>query len=84
MPRTTLPLIVGWLLFALSATPLVPAVAAQAVTADEVDAIFAEWDQPDSPGCALAVIHEGEIVYKNGYGMANLEHGVTITPTTVF
>ena len=78
-----LPLMVGGLLLVLSATHCARP-DAQAVSADEVDALFAEWDQPDSPGCALAVIHEGEIVYKNGYGMANLEHGVPITPTTVF
>ena len=84
MPRTTLPLIVGGLLLALSAAPFVPTIAAQTVSTDDVDAIFAEWDRPDSPGCALAVIHKGEIVYKNGYGSASLEHGVPITPSTVF
>ncbi len=84
MPRTTLPLLASLLLLTLSTLTLVPEAAAQAVSAEAVDALFTEWDQPDSPGCALAVIHEGEIVYKNGYGMANLEHGVPITPTTVF
>ena len=84
MPRTTLPLLASLLLLTLSTLTLVPEAATQAVSAEAVDALFTEWDQPDSPGCALAVIHEGEIVYKNGYGMANLEHGVPITPTTVF
>ena len=49
-----------------------------------VDKIFEKWDQPDSPGCALAVIKDGRIVYKRGYGMANLDHDVPITPSTVF
>ncbi len=51
---------------------------------DKVDAIFSEWDKPDSPGCALAVIRDGEIVYKRGYGYANLEYDIPITTTTVF
>ncbi len=37
-----------------------------------------------TPGCALAVIHHGEIVYRAGYGMADIEHGVPIEPNSVF
>jgi CubicO group peptidase (beta-lactamase class C family) len=50
----------------------------------EVDALFKTWDRKDSPGCALAVIRDGEIIYKKGYGMANLEHDIPITPSSVF
>lgn len=50
----------------------------------EVDKLFSAWDKTDSPGCAVAVIKDGQIVYKNGYGMANLELGVPITPMSVF
>lgn len=49
-----------------------------------VDQIFADWDQPDSPGCALAVIRDGRIIYSRGYGMANLELGVPIQPNSIF
>ena len=49
-----------------------------------VDKIFEKWNKPNSPGCALAVIKNGRIVYKRGYGMANLDHDVPITPSTVF
>jgi len=51
---------------------------------DQVDQIFAQWDKPHSPGCAVAVIQGGSIVYKRGYGMADLDHNLPITPTTVF
>ena len=51
---------------------------------EQVDQVFAAWDKPDSPGCALAVMQDGEIVYKRGYGMADLEHDVPITPATIF
>jgi CubicO group peptidase (beta-lactamase class C family) len=49
-----------------------------------VDKIFARWDKPDSPGFALAVAQAGKIVYARGYGMADLDHNIAITPYTVF
>lgn len=49
-----------------------------------VDAVFARFDKPDSPGCALAVIRDGQIVYKHGYGMSNLEYGIPISPSSIF
>lgn len=50
----------------------------------KVDALFAQWDNPHSAGCALGVIRDGRLVYERGYGMADLEHGVPITPHTAF
>lgn len=50
----------------------------------QIDAIFAKWDQVDMPGCALAVIHNGTIVYRKGYGMADLEHAIPIVPGSIF
>lgn len=49
-----------------------------------VNALFAAWDRWDSPGAAVGVWHQGELVYKRGYGCANLEYQIPITPTTVF
>jgi CubicO group peptidase (beta-lactamase class C family) len=54
------------------------------ISAGEIDALFARWDRDDSPGCALAVVHDGAIVYARGYGMSNLEHRVPITPDSIF
>ncbi len=54
------------------------------VRTGRIDALFARWDSPESPGCALAVIEDGRIAYTRGYGMADLEHDVPITPETVF
>lgn len=51
--------------------------------ARKVDELFALLDKPDSPGCALAIVKDGRILYKRGYGMANLEHGVPISASTV-
>ncbi len=36
------------------------------------------------PGCAVMVRHDGKIVLCQGYGVANVEHGVRVTPQTVF
>jgi CubicO group peptidase (beta-lactamase class C family) len=52
--------------------------------AKQVDKVFAKWDKPDSPGCALGVYKDGQIVYKRGYGVADLNDDVPITPATVF
>jgi CubicO group peptidase (beta-lactamase class C family) len=49
-----------------------------------VDDVFAAYDNSDTPGCALGVVQGGELVYARGYGMANLDHGIAITPQTVF
>ncbi len=48
-----------------------------------VDAVFADLDQ-DGPGAAVGVLLGGEVVHRAGYGIAHLDHGVAITPETVF
>jgi hypothetical protein len=45
----------------------------------KVDALFAHCEKADSPGCALAVIDQGQIVYQCGYGMADIKKGEKIT-----
>jgi CubicO group peptidase (beta-lactamase class C family) len=49
-----------------------------------VDKLFERWDKPDSPGCALGIVKDGQLIYKRGYGMANLDYNVPISPKTVF
>lgn len=49
-----------------------------------IDSVFTRYDRTASPGCALGVYRDGKIVYSRGYGMANLEHAIAITPRTVF
>jgi CubicO group peptidase (beta-lactamase class C family) len=76
------------LLFFLGATAgLAASSTAGAEPQDEttrVDQLFQQWDKPTSPGCAVAVMKDGRIVYQRGYGMADLDRGEKITPTTVF
>src|ERR1700687_809820 len=49
-----------------------------------VDEVFSHLTKPGSPGCALAVYRDGKIIYAKGYGLANIEENVAITPQSVF
>lgn len=50
----------------------------------KVNSLFSEWDKQDCPGCAVAVIKDGQTIYKKGYGIANIEHNIPITTSSVF
>ncbi|MEP2669298.1 MAG: serine hydrolase domain-containing protein [Cyclobacteriaceae bacterium] len=50
----------------------------------QVDALFKNWDTKETPGASVAIVKNGKIVYKKGYGMANLEYGIPNSPSTVF
>ncbi|MDO8833939.1 MAG: serine hydrolase domain-containing protein, partial [Vicinamibacterales bacterium] len=52
--------------------------------ATKVDKVFEGMDKPTSPGCAFGLVRDGRLVYARGYGMANLDHDIVITPSTVF
>ena len=49
-----------------------------------VDALFADLNRKPSPGLAIAVVRDGKVVLRRGYGLASIEHRVPITPSTVF
>ncbi len=55
-------------------------IAESADLSDRVNALFAGYDAPGSPGGIAAVIHRGRIVHLNGYGSANREFQVPWTP----
>lgn len=50
----------------------------------QIDALFVEMDQPDKPGAAVLVIKDGVVLHRKGYGSANIEHQISITPESVF
>jgi CubicO group peptidase (beta-lactamase class C family) len=61
------------------------ALGAQApVDAGRIDAVFAAYAGHDAPGCAVGVYREGRVAFARGYGMADLERRVPITPSTLF
>lgn len=45
---------------------------------------FSPWHNDSSPGCALGVFSNGEVILQEGFGMASLEYDVAIGPQTVF
>ncbi len=49
----------------------------------KVDAVFAKWTS-ETPGCAVGVATNGQPVLAKGYGMADLEHDVRISPDSLF
>lgn len=79
--RTILPVLIAASLRPTSA-------GAQQVLADSlrtrVDQVFARWDHTDGPGCALGISQHGQVTYERGYGMADLQHGLAITPASIF
>ena len=62
----------------------IPGVAAAQPSTDALDAVFAEWDREDSPGCAAGALRNGEVVFRGAYGMANLDHAVPLTADSRF
>ena len=85
MMRLTTTLLVAQVVLA----PVRFAVTAQATPgatpeSTRVDSLFAQYTQGLSPGLAVAVVRDGKVLYTKGYGYANLEHRVPITPATVF
>lgn len=59
------------------------AAAAPVIVPAKIDAVFKKFG-PSTPGCALGVYSAGKVLYAKGYGMANLDLDVPITPETVF
>jgi D-alanyl-D-alanine carboxypeptidase len=52
--------------------------------AERVDVIAKKALARPLAGISIAVARDGEVVFARGYGMANLEHEVAVTPNTVF
>ncbi|MSP50039.1 MAG: serine hydrolase [Alphaproteobacteria bacterium] len=49
-----------------------------------IDALFADWARDRQPGASLAVVSKGEVVLKKSYGLADLEHGVPLSSSSIF
>jgi CubicO group peptidase (beta-lactamase class C family) len=50
----------------------------------KVDSIMATFVGAGAPGAAVMVIHDGQVVHKKGYGLANVDAKVPITTSTAF
>lgn len=71
-------------LLSLALRPIIVAQDASAGVSQKVDELFSKYDKKDSPGCAVGIIKDGRIIFKRGYGMANLDFNVPNSPATVF
>jgi len=48
----------------------------------QVDALLAPWAKDDSPGAAVMVIRDGQVLHSKGYGLANRETREAFRPDT--
>ena len=83
MPRSLFAFVLASAFWATSLAQT-PAPAPPEPTAVRVDKVFAKWDGPDTPGCALAVMKDGRVAYERGYGSASLQLGVPVGASSVF
>ena len=51
---------------------------------EEIDRYMAEHIGVSSPGAAVAVIKNGEIIFSGAYGMADIENNIPVNASTVF
>lgn len=55
------------------------------VHADTIDTLVRrEMQEQKIPGVSIAIVHKGKIIKEEGYGYANLEHQVKVSPQTIF
>jgi CubicO group peptidase (beta-lactamase class C family) len=50
----------------------------------QINTLFSSFDRDGSPGYALGVVKDGALVFARGYGRADLDNNVPITPRTSF
>ena len=50
----------------------------------KIDGLFSRWNSPNGPGCAIGIVRNDTLIYAKGYGTANLEYNIPITPETIF
>ena len=51
---------------------------------DEVDRLFAEYRPDGTPGASIMVIRDGQIEDVRSYGIADMETGSLVSPSTNF
>ena len=71
-------------LIAVVALALASDARAQDAHSARVDSIMAALNAAGAPGAQVAVLKDGAVVLERGYGFAQLEYDVPVTPATVF
>ena len=55
-----------------------------AVLENEIDAMANELIKANGPGCSVGIIKNNQFLFKKSYGLANIEHQVPLSSTSVF
>ena len=76
--------VAAMLLLLAQAVPLAAQTSPPQTNEQTVDRLFADYDKPGSPGCALGVIQHGAFLYRKSYGEASLELGVPLSSQSLF
>ena len=71
-----------WFALVLGLAPIALASQSAPGVESRVDAVFARWTS-STPGCAVGVAAGGKPVLEKGYGMADLEHDVRLSPDAI-
>src|SRR5687767_5312511 len=50
----------------------------------KLNAIFSNYNNTTGPGVAVGITHNGKVIFKKGYGLANMEYDIPITPASIF
>ncbi len=78
----------GDLLRCLFMLALILPLRSNAMPADDragaIDSLLAAYESPNAPGASVAVIRDGEVIFKKGYGYANLDARRRVLPSTNF
>jgi CubicO group peptidase (beta-lactamase class C family) len=71
-------------IFCLYGGTALPQLPASGELGKQVDAVAKQMLSRHTAGVSVAVARDGRVILARGYGMANLEHSVAVTPDTVF
>ncbi len=75
---------VFWLALSLLAHPGAQAQASLALPAARIDSLFSPWRGNQSPGLVLGIVHQGRLVYRQAYGLADVSRREPLTPDHAF
>lgn len=76
MKRTTISALVMFMLIGTTGR-------AQTNISAGIDSIFAAYGN-NKPGCAVAIVKDGQVIFTKGYGLASMEYKVPITASSIF
>lgn len=74
----------GWLVLFLFSGMSTEVRADEASLKEQIGGFLRATYPADEPGAAVIAVRDGEVVYRDAHGMANLEHSIPLEPDMVF